>query len=154
MDELEKFKNYKFIEPNLATDADLELRVRQLCPYNPQLKFVPEYKFNMIHIPSGNVMGEICIRVGLTQKMKEYGGHIGYHVLEPFRGQHYAARSIKLLIPLLKRLGINPVVITCSPENLASAKTIEASGAKLVITKEVEIEPGTYRMTSIYHLHP
>ena len=153
MDELEKYKDFKFIEPNLAADGDLELRVKQLCPYNPQLKFVPEYKFEMVHVPGGHVMGEINLRVGLTKKMKEYGGHIGYRVLEPYRGHHYAARSLKLLIPLLRRLGINPVVITCYPENLASAKTIEANGAKLAACKEVEIEPGVYRKTSIYHLY-
>jgi len=93
------------------------------------------------------------LRVGLTRKLRDFGGHIGHEVDEPYRGHHYAARSCRLLLPLIRALDINPVIITCDPGNIASAKTIESLGAELRATKEVEIEPGDFRRTSIYYLY-
>jgi len=152
-DNLELFKDFHFIKPNTLVDNDLELQVKELCPYNPNKGFVPGYKFEMVHTETKRVMGVIDLRVGLTEKLKEFGGHIGYEVSEPYRGHKYAARSFKLLFPLIQRLGINPVVITCDPENTPSVRTIESVGAKLVSTKNVEIEPQIYRLTNIYHLY-
>lgn len=98
-------------------------------------------------------MGKVRLRVGLTAMLRLYGGHIGYEVDEPFRGHRYAARSCRLLAPLMQALGIDTAVITCNPDNIPSAKTIESLGAQLVATKEVEVEPGDFRLTSIYHWH-
>ncbi len=148
----ESFEDFQFIEPGILVDGELELEVKQICPYNPAKGYVPEYKFAMIHAETQALMGEIRLRVGLTERLKEYGGHVGYEVVEKYRGHHYAARSFRLLFPLLRKLGINPVVITCYPDNLPSVKTIESVGARLVSTKEVEIEPHVYRLTNIYHL--
>ena len=153
-DDLESFKGFQFIDPGVLVDDDLELRVRETCPYDPEKGYVPEYQFDMVHARTKATMGTIKLRVGLTEKLKEFGGHIGYEVVEPYRGHRYAARSCKLLFPLIRRLGINPVVITCYPENIPSVKTIESIGARLVITKDVEIESQMYRPTNIYHLYP
>lgn len=152
-DNHELFKNFRFIEPGLLVDDDLELRVKELCPFNPEKGHVPEYKFEMVHTGTKAVMGVIDLRVGLTEKLKEFGGHVGYEVAEEYRGHKYAARSFKLLLPLIQQLGINPVVITCHPGNIPSIKTIELVGARLVATKEVEVAPNTYRLTNIYHLY-
>ena len=152
-DPLDGFKDFKFHDPGALVDSELELIVKELLPYNPQKGFVPAYRFIMVHSKSGAVMGMIDLRVGLTEKLKEYGGHIGYEVEETFRGNRFAARSCRLLFPLIRRLGINPVVITCDQANSPSVKTIESLGARLVVSKVVEIEPGIHRMTNIYHLY-
>ncbi|MEJ2511563.1 MAG: GNAT family N-acetyltransferase [Anaerolineales bacterium] len=151
--ELEQFKNYQFIDPGEMGDADLELILRETSPYIPEKGFVPAYNFSMVHTTSKEIMGNIDLRVGLTEKLKEYGGHIGYEVFEPYRGHRYAARSCSLLFPFLRKLGINPVVITCDPNNLPSKKTIESLGAVLIETKQVEVEPGVFRLTSVYHIY-
>ena len=153
MNAREKFKDFKFIAPGVLVDDDLELRVKETSPYNPENDFVPQYKFEMVNSRAKKIMGIIDLRVGLTEKLKEFGGHIGYEVDKPFRGNNYAARSCKLLFPLIRQLGINPIVITCDPENIPSVRTIEALGGTLQRTKEVEIEPKVYRMTNIYYLY-
>ena len=61
-----------------------------------------------------------------------YGGHIGYGVLPRYRGHRYAARACKLLFPLARRHGLNPLWITCNPDNIASRRTCELAGGKLV----------------------
>lgn len=114
---------------------------------------MPAYKFQMVNLVTKDVIGNIDLRVGLTEKLKEYGGHIGYEVNEKYRGKQPAARSCRLLLPLIQRSGINPVVITCDPENIPSVRTIESLGAELINTKIVEIAPKVSRMTSVYHLH-
>ena len=102
---------------------------------------------------TGEEMGNIDLRVGLTEKLRMLGGHIGYEVYEPYRGRRYATRSCRLLLPFARQLGINPVVITCDPQNIASVRTIEALGAKLVKTHDVEIESGVFRWTNVYHVY-
>jgi tagatose 1,6-diphosphate aldolase len=152
-DDLKKYKDYEFIDPGIMIDSELELQLEETSPYQPEKRFVPAYKFKMMNTNSKMIMGHIDLRVGLTAKLKEFGGHIGYEVEEKYRGNNYAARSCRLLFPLLRKLGINPVVITCAPDNLPSTKTIESLGAVLITTKDVEIEPGVFRLTSIYHVN-
>ena len=49
----------------------------------------------------------------------------------------YAARSVRLLIPFACRLGLNPLWITCDPENIASRRTLELAGFELVEVVDV-----------------
>jgi predicted acetyltransferase len=151
--DVERFADFKFITPGAMVDDDLTLELEEMCPYNPEKKHVPEYKFAMVNTHTQTPMGKIRLRVGLTEMLRQYGGHIGYEVDEPYRGHRYAARSCRLLLPLIRALGINPVIITCDPNNIASAKTIESLGAELMATKEVEFEPGDFRRTSNYYLY-
>jgi tagatose 1,6-diphosphate aldolase len=147
----EQFEGFEFPDPSILVDGELELKLKETHPYDPETGFVPDYLFEMVNTSTNAVMGTINLRVGLNDRLREFGGHIGYEVAEQFRGKRYAARSCRLLIPLMRQLAINPVVITCDPENIPSVKTIESLGAGLQVTKEVEIEPQVYRMTSIYH---
>jgi predicted acetyltransferase len=153
-DELyERFKDYKFVTPPVMVDEDLELKLVKTFPCTPEKDwFVPVYTFAMVNAYTGAVMGDIDLRVGLTEKLKVFGGHLGYEVAEPYRGHRFATRSCRLLLPFVRELGINPVIITCAPDNIPSVKTIEALGAVLVEMKNVEIEPGVLRKTNIYHL--
>ena len=151
--DIARFKNYVFVIPPVMIDGDLELKLAQTHPYDPQTGYVPMYTFAMIHTHSGVVMGDIDLRVGLTEKLKLMGGHIGYEVNEAYRGHRYATRSCRLLLPFARTLGINPVVITCDPANIASVKTIESLGAELISTKQVEIAPGVFRWTNLYHIY-
>lgn len=153
VDNLEQFKDFVFIDPGSMIDNELKLKLGATFPYNPDKGHVPAYQFVMTNTYTNAVMGGIDLRVGLTEKLKEYGGHIGYRVHEPYRGHRYAARSCRLLLPLIQKLDINPVVITCDPDNLPSVRTIESLGAALIATKDVQIEPGIIRPTKIYHLH-
>ena len=104
-DNLEKFKDFEFIAPGTLIDAELELELEETCPYKPEKGYVPEYKFSMVNTSTRAVMGRIRLRVGLTKTLNTYGGHIGYEVDKPHRGNRYAARSCRLLFPLIQRAG-------------------------------------------------
>jgi tagatose 1,6-diphosphate aldolase len=91
-------------------------------------------------------VGSIELRVGHTEEVDGWLGHIGYGVDPAYRGQRYAARSCRLLLPLACRHGLNPLWITCDPDNLASRRTCEILGAELVDI--VAIPPGTFNHTA------
>jgi len=153
-DNLERFRYFEFIDPGIMLDAELELKLEETRPYNPEKGYVPEYKFAMFNTNTQDIMGKIRLRVGLTKSLNTFGGHIGYEVDQLYRGNRYAYLSCRLLAPLTQRSGISPVVVTCAPDNFPSVRTIESLGAKRMEIKNVESEPGVFRVTSIYHWYP
>jgi len=80
------------------------------------------------------ISGAICMRVGNGSELELYYGHFGYHVYPSHRGRHFAERSVRLLLPLARLARINPIWITCNPENQASRRTCERLGANLART--------------------
>ena len=110
-------------------DGDLQLELVDFAvhPYHA----VPTYYFRMMDALSGAAMGRINLRTASTPHIERYGGHIGYDVEPEHRGHRYAARSVRLLVPLARKLGLDPLWITCDPENAASRRTLELAGAEL-----------------------
>ena len=123
------------IDPTSLVDAELRL-VFDSFAIHPVHK-VPTYEFFMRNATTGEEMGSIRLRIGSTAHLERYAGHIGYLVHPKFRGHHYAGRSVRLLIPLATHWGIDPLWITCDPENIASRKTLERLAAEFVETVDV-----------------
>jgi tagatose 1,6-diphosphate aldolase len=80
----------------------------------------------------GRIAGGIALRVGTNDEIRKYAGHVGYHVYPPARGHHYAERACRLLLPLARAYGIGELWITVNPDNVASRRTCERLGAKLI----------------------
>jgi predicted acetyltransferase len=118
---------------------DGELRL-ELAGYEVNaLHRVPTWSFRMVHAESGEELGTIRLRVGDSRHVVMYAGHVGYAVDEPHRGNRYAERALRLLLPVARRLGLDPLWVTCDPENAASRRTLERMGARLV--EEVDVPP-------------
>jgi tagatose 1,6-diphosphate aldolase len=116
-------------------------------PANPERGTVPAYHFWM-RVPARDgdgdgdrdgdggarwtIAGGLNLRVGHTTNLEQHLGHIGYTVYPPARGHRYAARAVRLLLPLARREGINPLWITCNPDNVASRRTCELAGGRFV----------------------
>jgi predicted acetyltransferase len=109
-------------------DLHLELVDYAVHPYHR----LPTYYFRMVNAGSGAAMGRINLRCGSTPHIERYGGHLGYDVDPEHRGHRYAARSVRLLVPLARRLGLDPLWITCDPENAPSRRTLEIVGAEMI----------------------
>ena len=86
----------------------------------------------MMLVGQDKEIGRIEFRAGNTHHLIMYGGHVGYAVEPEYRGRRYAARACKLLLPLARLHGFQTLWITCNPDNLASRRTCELAGAKLV----------------------
>jgi len=90
------------------------------------------------------IAGSISLRIGHSLNLDRYLGHIGYHVLPPARGHHFAERACRLLLPIARAHGHQHLWITCNPDNLASRHTVERLGAVLVDTVLVPRENALY----------
>jgi len=140
----------KNIFSNKIFDKDLELRFEEKRCVKISKSCVQEYVFGMYLTDSDKNIGLIKLRPKLTPELEEYGGHIEFEVDKKFRGNNYAAKSCVLLFPLIKKLNINPVIITCDPSNTASVKTCEKIRGRLISTKYIQISPGKKRLTNKY----
>jgi tagatose 1,6-diphosphate aldolase len=99
----------------------------------------------MLHAATGEELGSVNLRAGNTPYIERYAGQAGYGVHEAHRGHRYAARSLRLLLPLAERLGLNPLWITCDPENHASRRSLEIAGAQFVEVVDVPQDSDIFR---------
>ena len=76
-------------------------------------------------------LGRIVIRHRLTQRLRDYGGHIGYDIRPSARRQGHATAMLAAALPVANALGIDPALVTCDEDNIASRKVIEANGGTL-----------------------
>lgn len=93
----------------------------------------------MVQAGSGEELGTIRLRVGDSRHVVMYAGHVGYGVDERHRGHGYAGRALRMLLTVARRLGLDALWVTCDPENVASRRTLERLGARLV--EEVDVPP-------------
>jgi len=130
------------LAPDLAVTSERQVRdFLSLCPEGRQRAdaasgICPTYHFWMRDHdnPALPMAGAIALRVGGVEDADFYYGHLGYHVFPPHRGRHFAERSVRLMLPLALRHGMDAVWITCNPENTPSRRTCQRLGAELVET--------------------
>jgi len=134
---------FVFQDPGVLADRDLELVLVSTYPGDPKQARVPAYRFHMRHVTDGRKAGRIELRVGNTDHVLMYAGHIGYRVYPEYRGRRYAARSCRLLFALARQHGLNALWITCNPDNTPSRRTIERLGGVYVETVTL---PKTHEM--------
>ncbi len=130
------------------TDEDLRseelfLKLTKTSEAQPEKGWVPAYYFD-ICLPDGTRAGKCDLRVGHNDNTC-IGGNIGYEVDEKHRGHHYAAKACELLFSLARKHGMGYVIISCAPENGASARTCELAGAHFVETAPIPETNDMYR---------
>lgn len=118
---------FRFLAPGELSDGEFKLVLRETLP--AMSGRCPAYRFEMRRLADYARLGRIELRVGQTQDLFLYTGHIGYRVEVNFRGQRFAARSCRLLASLALRHGLPELWITCDPDNAASRRSCELAGA-------------------------
>ncbi len=111
------------------------LQLDHTCEAQPEKRWLPAYYFH-ICLPDGTKIGYCDLRIGHNDKTY-IGGNIGYGIDEAHRGHHYAARACALLFRQAQKHRMAYVIITCVPENLASARTCELAGGRFVETAPI-----------------
>lgn len=139
-------QNFTFYDPGKLVDRSLELvLIKTISPEVNPIDFIPVYKFEMRQAGTAKKLGKFNFRVANTEDIILYAGHFGYDVIEKHRGHRYAARSCQLLFPLAKKHQINPLWITCNPDNFASRRTCEIAGGKLIEIVALPIDNDQYQ---------
>lgn len=138
-------EEFAFLDPGDLSDGVVRLRLVDTRPDDPVKAWVPYYVFHIVAVENGLRVGEIQLRVGDTDHLRLYGGHVAYGVRPEYRGHRFAARAVRLLIPLALRHGMSELWITCNPDNVASRRTCELAGADLVEVVDLPPEIDMYQ---------
>src|SRR5215831_8044276 len=105
----------------------VRLHFVRVIPGDPARDFVPAYHFRIL-VANGLDVGHINFRVGDTEHVRVCAGHIGFEILEQFRGHGYALQACRAIAPFVRSVS-GTVTITCDPDNVGSTRTIERLGA-------------------------
>jgi tagatose 1,6-diphosphate aldolase len=111
-------------------DGELSLVLDYRSPCDPGRGWTPAYHFGLL--VDGGRVGGVELRVGRDARHERVTGHLGYFVAPGCRGRGYAARAVRLLVPLARAHGLDPLWILCEPRNRASRRVCERVGAELV----------------------
>lgn len=120
------------MDTGFLKDGEIELVLTRTACADEIKQWLPAYYFD-IRLADGTVTGSCDLRIG-HNKNTYYGGNIGYEVIPEHRGRHYAAKACLLLFELARRHSMGYVIITCSPDNIASRRTCEYAGCTLIET--------------------
>ncbi len=141
------FDNFDFL-----TDGEINLKISG--KYSGDKDMLPFYYYDIFL--DDRFIGRISMRIG-SNFNSYYNGNIGYEIEEKFRGNKYAFKACKLILPIAKAHGMNEIILTCDEDNIPSYKTIEKLGGELV---EITKPPETYfayrenmKRQKIYKLH-
>lgn len=80
------------------------------------------------YVSGEDYLGTLVIRHELTADLAEVGGHVGYHIVPPWRRQGHATRMLAAGLAECHRLGLDRVLLTCATENEPSRRVILANG--------------------------
>lgn len=123
-----------FIDVPELSDGVVHLVCIAKDPARPEMNWVPSYEF--IICRGSQKVGDISIRIGYGGGMYGsnlyYGGQIGYNVDEEYRGNGYAVRACRLLLPVARAHKMEKLLITNGHTNDASRRVCEKLGARLV----------------------
>lgn len=80
------------------------------------------------YVSGEHYLGTLIVRHRLTPELAEVGGHVGYHVVAPWRRRGHATRMLAAGLSECRRLGLERVLLTCAAGNTPSRRVITANG--------------------------
>ncbi len=130
--------NQAFVQPpKTLASGEVRLKFVAVLPGDAARGLVPAYYFTILNA-HGAEAGHISFRVGDTDHVRLFAGHIGYEVLKPFRGRGFALLACQAIAPFVRQF-YQEIIITADPDNAASLKTIQRLGA--VFIDQVPVSP-------------
>ena len=126
------FRNKKIYKGDVV-DLREKYRVSEKQAYD----HVPVVYYDILLHDTNLKVGSIDLRLTVEGDMYYYG-HIGYNIIRSFRGHNYAYYACLVLFKIAREeFGMDELIITCSPDNIASYKTLVKLGGELIELVEV-----------------
>jgi len=89
--------------------------------------WVPDSTFWLVD-ENKTIVGAVNIRHRLTERLFNFGGHIGYGIRPSERQKGYATKLLSLSLEKVRELNIQRVLVVCDEGNIGSEKTILNNG--------------------------
>lgn len=105
-------------------DGEIYLSLSKYTYGSAYVGRLPCYFFLIRSCENDKILGQCDLRVGEHETMP-FAGHIGYRIHSSHRGHAYAQKATRLLLAFAHRIGMEELLITCDPDNVASQKTLE-----------------------------
>ncbi len=123
------------IVPHSICRLDYRDRQRYLAGFEEEERgipgCVPASTYFCLDTDCNLLVGAVNIRHFLDEVLLKRGGHIGVGIRPSQRRKGYATRMIALALEKCRELEIQRVLMTCSKENIGSAKSIQKNGGTL-----------------------
>ena len=133
------------IKKQLYESGSVDLRIREVIPVSFFNRSPKSIVYSIYRHGDYECIGECDLRFGMDEELY-YAGNIGYRIYDGFRGHHYAYYACQLLLQIAKEeYCFRNVILTCSPDNIASDKTIQSLHAELLQTVNVPKNHWLYR---------
>ncbi len=94
----------------------------------PDEERVPARTFFLVRESDRRIVGMINIRLCLNERLRRFGGHIGFSIRPTERGKGYNKINLYLGLKVCDAHGIGTVLMDADLSNPASWKTMEAMG--------------------------
>lgn len=98
----------------------------------PNEEKVPAETYFLVRKSDNRIVGMVNIRLALNERLRKFGGHIGYSIRPTERRKGYNKINLYLALLECQRHGIKEVLMDCDKHNLGSARTMQSFGAVLV----------------------
>ena len=136
---------FKFVVGDRFAGDEIDLVLQDLMPADPEKLWVPAYNLHVVYSGAAAKIGEINVRIGYTDELVKYGGHVGYGIDPDHRGHRFAAKACRLIKPIFLAHGMDVVWITCNPDNWPSRKTCEFLGCEFIEIVDLPPDNDMYR---------
>lgn len=117
----------------------------------PSEEKVPARTYFLIRNDDNRIIGMINIRLALNEKLKKFGGHIGYSIRPTERGKGYNKINLYLGLKECQKYGIEKVFMDADKDNPASWRTMEALGGTNI--REYFDEENTHCIVKDYEIN-
>lgn len=105
----------------------------------PDGRKVPRVPGKVFWLVDGDrFIGRISLRLKLNETLLQRGGNIGYAIRKSERRKGFGKLMLQLVLPEVRKAGLDKVLITCHDENTGSQKIIESAGG--VLQDKIKVE--------------
>ena len=128
----------------------------------PNEEKVPGRTYFLVRENDNRIVGMISVRTVLNEKLKKFGGNIGYGIRPTERKKGYNKINLYLGLKVCDEYGIEKALLDADLDNPASWKTMEALGGKrvkeyyneqiecVVVDYEIDVKKSLEKYKDIY----
>ena len=121
----------KFLNRKIYMGEVIKLREKFKTSAITAFDGVPTVYYDVLDMQN-NKVGTCELRLTCDGEMYYYG-HIGYNIIEKYRGNNYAYYACILMFKIAREeYQMKELIVTCSPDNIASYKTLQKLNGELI----------------------